>query len=145
MILKDGFSGFVETIPNTSSDHFTVADSLMDWYERFGVLKTLSVIKAHISRILQARHHFVTGYTPWANGGVEIVCRQLEFALRSLPSNFRIQAENWPSILPVVQSFFNHSYAPITIMTGLPASTPLQAVFIQIPTRPRQLKQLFKK
>jgi len=89
------------------------------------------------NRILQARHHFITAYTPWANGTVEIVCRQLQSAMRSLLSNFRMQAEDWPSLLPLVHSILSHSkssyrggYAPpITVMTGIPASTPRQAVF----------------
>jgi transposase InsO family protein len=81
LILKDDFSGFVELILRTSPDHFTVADSLMDCYKRFGVPKTLvsdqgshfvDKILKEFNRILQARHHFVTAYIPWGNGQVEI-------------------------------------------------------------------------
>jgi hypothetical protein len=43
-------------------------------------------------------------YTPWGNETVEIVWLQLQSPIRSLVSNFRMQAEDRPSLLTAVQS-----------------------------------------
>jgi hypothetical protein len=37
LVLKDDFLGFLELIPGTASDHFLVADALVQWYSRFGM------------------------------------------------------------------------------------------------------------
>ena len=147
LILKDEFSGFLELISTTSPDHFTVTDSLMDWYQGFGVPKTLVsdqgshfADKTPRSSAAFCKSNTTSSlvYTPSANGTVEIVCPQVQSAMKSLLSDFRMQGEDCPSFLPVLQSILNHSkcshregYALITIMTGLAAPIRLQAAFHQ--------------
>ena len=106
LILKEDFSGFEELIPTTSSDHFTVADSRAPQTHvsdqgSHSVDKTLK----EFNRILQAQHHFVTAYIPWANGTVEIVYRQLQSAMTSLLCDFRMQAKDWSSLFPWFRVF----------------------------------------
>ena len=80
----------------------------------------------------------VTTYSPWTKITVEIVWRCLESTMRSLLSELRMQPEEWPALLPVVQSVLNHTksahrggFAPITIFTGLTTLYSLQATFDQ--------------
>ncbi|OWZ04248.1 Chromodomain protein [Phytophthora megakarya] len=101
----------------------------MDWFATFGVcLAWVSdqgthfkneVIKA-LQHALGAHHHFTTARCPWANGTVEVVMRE---ALRCF---LQIALNNTPA-----KSLGDH--APITVMTGLPAMSPLDAITLPAP------------
>ena len=126
LILKDDLSGFVEWIPSTSPDHFTAADTLMEWYKVFGVLRTL---------VSDQGSYFVDKTLKELNWIVEIFCHQLRSPMRFLLYDLKMQAQYWPSLFPVLQSIWNNSkssqrggYAPITIMTGPHVATCVQAV-----------------
>ena len=41
LITKDSLSGFVESFSSSSPDHFVVADELIDWFKKFGLLHYL--------------------------------------------------------------------------------------------------------
>ena len=80
-------------------------------------------------------NHFTLAYTPWTNGTVEVVCRELLRAVRSLNSEFQLPLRCWPSVLPVVQSALNNAplkrlcdRCPLTALTGLPQETPLRTI-----------------
>ncbi len=87
-----------------------------------------------LRRTLGAQHHFVTAYSPWANGTAEVMNRQLLRCLRAI-----LVERQWASVLPVVQAALNHQpadrlgdVAPVTAFTaftGLPATRPLDALF----------------
>ena len=49
LILNDDFSGFVELVPTTRPDHFTVQKASWIGANELEFLRLLSVIKAHIS------------------------------------------------------------------------------------------------
>jgi hypothetical protein len=70
-----------------------------------------------------------------STGTVETVCKEVLRACRALLSDFRMPEQDWPHILPLLQSTLNHSIrsglggrAPITAFTGLPADTSLRTL-----------------
>ena len=144
LILKDDLSGYVWLEPSAVADATTAADTLMSWFSRFGVCETMvSDQGSHFKNQLIERlaseyaikHHFTHPYTPWANGTVEVVCREVLRCLRALLAEFRLGQKEWPRVLPIVQSVLNNSplkrikgKAPITAFTGLSAYTPLRSV-----------------
>lgn len=82
-----------------------------------------------------ADYHFTTAYCPWANGTVEVVCRELLRATRALLSEFQLPSKSWPAVLPLVQAAINNvpskrpkGRCPITVFTGLPQSTSLLSI-----------------
>ncbi|KAE8951185.1 hypothetical protein PF011_g33033 [Phytophthora fragariae] len=116
LVLKDNMSGYVELIacPNPTADY--VYTGLMDWFKRFGVvLQWVSDQGAHfrnqvierLQRALGAQHHFTTAYTPWANGTVEVVNRELLRAVKALLSERQLPVRDWPAVLSVVQGALN--------------------------------------
>jgi hypothetical protein len=137
-------SGYVELVACQQDTSDQAAESLLDWSKRFGVVRqwvsdqgthfknqTVSKLK----NVLGAHHHFTTAYTPWANGTVEVVNRELLKGVKALLSERKLQVQDWPRVLPVVQSALNtmpadrlNGTAPLTACTALPAESQLRSV-----------------
>ena len=144
LILKDDLSGFVRLVPATNANAETTADALIDWFSCFGTVKQWvsdrgSHFKNEVVRSLREKsnssHHFTLAYTPWTNGTIEVVCRELLRTLRVLTSEFQLSLRSWRSVLPVVQSVLNNTpltrlanRCPLTAFTGLPQDTPLTTI-----------------
>jgi RNase H-like domain found in reverse transcriptase/Integrase zinc binding domain/Integrase core domain len=144
LLIKDDFSGFVKLIPSKAADSTTVVHSLAEWFSSFGVASIWvsdqgSHFKNHLvqglSDILRTRHHFTTAYTPWSNGTVERLCREVLRAVRALLAELRLSFTEWPKVVMLFQAVVNHTpskhrggVAPVTAFTGLPPTTPLLAV-----------------
>ena len=148
LVIKDDLSHFLELVCCSAADHLVVVDVLMDWFKRFGIAPIhvsdqgshfKNQVMFELTSRLNILHHFTTPYTPWANGTVEIVNKHFLFVLKSLCSEFRLDFEHWPRLVPLVNMVLNFrirprvNYAPITIMTGLTPSMPLD--LITVPSR----------
>lgn len=144
LVLKDNLSGFVELIECERATSDAAYHGLLDWSKRFGVVhQWISDQGSHFVGeliekfrvLLGAQHHFVTAYSPWANGSVEVVNRLLLRSLRPLLSEHKLQINQWPQILPLVQATLNSmgsdrlgGVAPVTAFTGLSGSSQLSAI-----------------
>lgn len=144
LVLKDGMSGYVELVACVQATADTAYHALIDWFKRFGVVhQWVSDQGAHfrnqiverLQRALGAHHHFVTAYTPWANGTVEVVNREVLKALKALLSERRLTIRDWPTLLPVVQAALNGMPAdrlggksPLTAFTALPGGSQLTSI-----------------
>ncbi|GMF22827.1 unnamed protein product [Phytophthora fragariaefolia] len=91
----------------------------------------------YILRALGAQHHFTTAYTPWANGTVEVVNREVLKRVKALLSERKLPVRDWPSVLPVVKSALNEMPAdrlggksPLTAFTALPGGAQLQHILL---------------
>jgi len=62
-----------------------------------------------LTKELQMKHHFSTAYSPWANGSVERVCRELLRSCKTLLSEWRLAYRDWPAVTEAVQSILNHA------------------------------------
>jgi len=95
---------------------------------------------ALIARQLGTQYHFTTAYTPWANGSVEVLNRQLKRCVHALLSERQLHPTEWSLVLPAVVTALNHQpsprlagVAPITAFTCLPAQSPLRVFFTSRP------------
>lgn len=77
-------------------------------------------------------HKITLAYSPWTNGSVENMGKQLLWLLRSLISEFSLNVTDWDVMLPVVQYCCNHRIldslnqrSPLEVMTG---RRPRQAI-----------------
>ncbi|GMF46803.1 unnamed protein product [Phytophthora fragariaefolia] len=118
--------------------------ALIEWFKRFGVVhQWVSDQGAHfrnqiverLQRALGAQHHFVPAYTPWANGTVEFVNREILKCMKELLSERRLAIRDCPALLPVVQAALNNMPAdrlggkyPLTAFTALPGCTQLTSI-----------------
>ena len=144
LLLKDDFSGYVWLCPHDAADSTSVATSMLDLFASFGTWRTWvsdqgshfkNEVVSSIQEAFQAKHHFVLAYTPWANGTVESLCKQVLRGLRALSSQLRFPFSEWPCLVPVVQSILNNSpvprlngVAPLTALTGLQPTPPIASV-----------------
>jgi hypothetical protein len=85
-----------------------------------------------VRKLVGAHHHITTTYSPWANGTIEVVNRLVSRAVKTLSSEMKLQVDEWPLILPLVQGNLNHQpasrldgIAPVTAFMGLPTSNPM--------------------
>ncbi|KAJ8540605.1 hypothetical protein ON010_g12621 [Phytophthora cinnamomi] len=107
----------VELVENNAATTLETAGALLAWFKRFGLVTMwVSDRSAHfkaneidaLRKALGSTHHFVTACCPLANGSVEVVNRELLRWLKSLPSEMKLQQQEWPVVLPIVQAALNH-------------------------------------
>lgn len=138
---KDDATNLVKFTACRVPEGAVCVDALMEWAALFGMPKTwVSDSPTHMVNALMeglaaryhAVHHAVCAYSPWANGSVEVVGRDLLQVLRSLLQEWRLPFSDWPKLLVLVETVLNHSLspklgniAPTTAMTGLPAQRPI--------------------
>eukprot|EP00644_Phytophthora_capsici_P019272 jgi/Phyca11/132445/e_gw1.167.10.1 len=131
LVLKDELSHYTELVACDSPTSLVASRAILDWHKRFGLPETwISDNGSHfknellreLATLLKATHRFVPVYTPWINGTVERVNRDL---------------------LQVLRANLNHTparslggHAPIELFTGLPPSSPLD--------RRRRLQEMAK-
>ena len=89
-----------------------------------------------LSKSLRSPHHFTLPYCPWSNGGVERLGKETLRVVRAVLSELQLQHDDWPELIPLVQSAINNApspqrngVAPITAFTGRPPFNPV-SVFL---------------
>ena len=103
------------------------------------------VIKDHIlkiqfitelNRIMTTKHHYTLPYTPWSNGTVEVVNKEIRRLLKVWVSEFRIELKQWPSLISLMVHVLNFSvsptlgYPPAMIFGGFSTITNVESIFV---------------
>ncbi|POM68944.1 Hypothetical protein PHPALM_14828 [Phytophthora palmivora] len=148
LVLKDELTHYCKLVPADTPTSTVAATAILDWYKRFGLPKewiadNWSHFKAQVmeelAERLQASQKFVPVYTPWVNGTVERVNRDLLQVLRVMLLELQLDTRNWHYLLPVIQANLNHSgveslggHAPVELFAGLPAASPLDSVVVPV-------------
>jgi len=162
LVIVDGYSRYVELVPAKSPTAAATVQALLAWFGRYGVANkwtsdqgshfTAQVV-TQLSELLGTAHHFTPAYAPWSNGKVERMNKEVIRTIMAYISETKLQEDQWPTILPVVQFIINNTptatladYAPITVFTGRNPSSPVAAIFdgdtrIIVPRAPRDVKQ----
>jgi len=118
LVLKDDLSGYVWLKPCISCDGENVRKSIMDWISTFTVMDYWisdqgshfkNKVAEKLSEDLKINHHFVTAYSPWANGTVERVMREIRRAATALLSEFKLAAQDWDLTTNLIQRILNES------------------------------------
>ena len=118
LIFREDFSSFVWLFPYASATSEAAAEALATWIATFGCpIWVVTDQGAHfknrllkdLTREMKVQHHFTTAYSPWANGTVERVCKEVLRATRALLSELRLPPTSWPAVLEMVQSILNQS------------------------------------
>lgn len=153
LVLKDELTHYCELVAADSPTSATAVEAVLDWHKRFGLPEMWvsdngshfkAAVMAELVRRLGATHKFVPVYTPWINGTVERVNRDILQVLRVLLLELNLDARNWVYLLPVVQGNLNHTpvaslggHAPVELFTGLPAPSLLDTVVVPVGDRSR--------
>ncbi|POM71617.1 Hypothetical protein PHPALM_11785 [Phytophthora palmivora] len=108
---------------------------------------------------LGTSHRFVPVYTPWINGTIERLSRDILHVLRVMLLESRLDTRNWLHLLPNVQANLNHTpvpslgnCAPVERFTGLPTQSaldtlaaPSERVFRNLPMEKADLREAVDK
>jgi hypothetical protein len=145
LIVTDKLTSFTMMFPGVSESEEHAATSLISWMSLFGPPKTWlsdqstgfknEVIKK-ISKHMGVGHHFVTAHSHWANGKQERLNLTVGNIFRTLLSENGLAETHWISLVPIVQMIINHTpveslswLAPVTAMTGIERSNPIDCFF----------------
>lgn len=146
LVILDDFSGYVNLYPCHEADAEVVVKALLNWYSLFGLaLCHVSDQGSHfknrvveeLNRRMTTKHHFTLPYTPWSNGTIERVNREIRRLIRVWNSEFRIQLTEWPSLVPLMTYVLNFSvsprleYPPSLIFGGFTTESNLDLIFSQ--------------
>ncbi|OWY97272.1 hypothetical protein PHMEG_00032249 [Phytophthora megakarya] len=139
-------SGYGDTayllVAKDALTHYSEALSM--WCARYGIPEMLvsdqgahfrnEVVK-HLRAQLKVEQVFSPVYTPWLNGTVERLNKDVLQVVRALLMEYSLDIHEWPYLLPALQANLNHTpvqslggHAPVELFTGLPASSPLDAI-----------------
>lgn len=145
LMMRDDHSNYcwLFAFPDTSAEN--AARAIIDWSAAFNVPKGLmsdgpTHFKNETIRLvckgLRVPHHFTLPYSPWSNGGIERLGKELLRVFRATASELGMRTDEWPDLLPVVQSVINnspspqrHNIPPVTAFTGMPATPPISTFY----------------
>jgi hypothetical protein len=141
LILKDDASMYTWLIAAKRADADTVVNALMQWNAAFGTSTTWISDQAwhfkcevinKLRKALRVLHALTPAYTRRANGTMEAVCKQVLRSGRALLVDFGLQPDQWPEVLPLIQSVLNNSSSTrlarrssMQVFTGRKAPNPL--------------------
>ncbi|KAE9352578.1 hypothetical protein PF008_g5392 [Phytophthora fragariae] len=84
---------------------------------------------------MKIEQEFSPVYSPWLNGTVERLNKDVLQVLRTLLLEYGLDFHEWPYLPPVLQGNLNHTplhslggHSPVELFTGLPTSSQLDAV-----------------
>ena len=132
--------------PCASACGASVIEALSERFSRYGCAHTWvtdcgshfrNSLITSMAEILRVEHHFVTAGIHWANGTIEVANREVLRVTRAMLSEFKLQSNQWPCVVNVIQSALNNAASarlsgrsPIQVFTGHDPVTPLQAIFV---------------
>ena len=144
LVLKDDLSHWVDLVPVKRARAVDVVNAMIKWCSWMKVPRVVvtdqgaqfrNKLMKELSKAMRFRHKFTFPYSPWSNGTVERVNREIIKLLRSFCSEFQVRCERWCEILPLVQYALNTTLydslgglSPAEVVTGRKASTPLEFV-----------------
>ena len=149
LVLRDDLSGYVWLVPAQWADSETTAKEISRWIRTFTSMRVWisdqgSHFKNELMSILakeySVHHHFVTAYTPWANGTVERCMREVRRSCEALLAELKLAPQDWPDVISAIQVILNSSPSsrlgrrqdgtfrtPLEVMTGIrPVRQPLK-------------------
>lgn len=146
LVLKDELTHFCELVACDSASSDVAAAAIMDWNKRFGLpMMWMSDCGSHfknqlmgeLSARLQTEHKFSPVYSPWINGTVERLNRDLLKVVRVMLLESGLDTRNWEYLLPLVQANLNstavdslNKYSPMELFTGLKPTSALDTFIV---------------
>ena len=146
LVLKDDLSHYCELVACDEANADVVVEALMQWASRFPMPKVWvsdqgthfkNYIMEAVARMLKVQHQLVVTYTPWRNGTVERLNRDLLQVMRVMLREYGLALDQWEYLLPVVQANLNQTpvpslqgKSPMEVFTGYQPVTALDAVVV---------------
>lgn len=149
LVIKDHATHFCELVICGKADSAAAVSGLLDWYSRFGFLASTiwvsdngshfkNEVMSELSRRMKVKHEFTLAHSPWINGSVERINRDILQVLKAMVLEYKLSFRDWVYLVPMIQSSLNHTpvpslgnRAPIELFTSLERPTPLMEFYSQ--------------
>ena len=144
LMLVDKFSRLVRFLPAKTTTAIFAARAILGWSSQHGIPSWLisdggshfkNDVLRELADCLGIQHHITLAYCPWANGGVEVVGKDLLWTARAILSEFKCAVDEWDLTLPLMEFIVNHrprtvlgGRSAIEVVTGRKPSTPVKLV-----------------
>ncbi|TMW59220.1 hypothetical protein Poli38472_007365 [Pythium oligandrum] len=141
LVMKDDATHYVELVPCAKPTSTVTAEAILDWHSRFGVPRIWisdngshfkNDVMRQVSRRLNCHQEFTLAYSPWINGSVERVNKDVIQVLSAMCLEHKVDIRDWTYFVPVLQANLNHTpvpslrnRAPVELFCVLPAASPL--------------------
>lgn len=145
LMLRDDHSNYAWFFSTADTCAEQAATAIIDWCAAFGVPKMLmsdgpthfkNETLSRLAKGLRVPHHFTLPYTPWSNGGIERLGKEMLRVFRSVISEYQMRPVEWVDLLPMVQHALNNApspqrrnTAPVTAFAGLDPSPPISTFY----------------
>lgn len=149
LMLRDDHSNYAWFYATCDTAAEQAASAIIDWCAAFGTPKQLmsdgpthfkNETIRQLAKGLRVPHHFTLPYSPWSNGGIERLGKELLRTFRAVVSELQMRVDEWADLLPVIQSALNNApspqrnnVSPITAFNGMEPSAPVNT-FLRIET-----------
>lgn len=119
LVLKEDITGFVMLEPASAANAENAAAGLQRWCTTLGVPSVLvsdtathfkNHLLAKLTTLLGVDHRFAVANSPWSNGTVENVMKEVLRVLKALLVEYRSAVTDWEHFVPMVQWALNSSY-----------------------------------
>ena len=116
LVLKDDLSHLVELVPTQRATASNVVNACIRWCSRLRIPKVIvtdqgahfkNMLMQELCTAMRIQHKLTFPYSPWSNGTVERVNREVIKLLRTFCSEFKVRTERWVVILPLIQYALN--------------------------------------
>ncbi|KAG6586659.1 uncharacterized protein IUM83_18147 [Phytophthora cinnamomi] len=134
LVLKDGMTHFCELIACDSPNSEIAVQALLDWSKRFGTPEILmsdtgshfkNLVVNELCQRLSIEQEFAVAYSPWINGSVERINRDILQVIRVILMELQLDTREW--VL--------NNHAPSELFTLLPVPNPLESVVVPRPKK----------
>lgn len=155
LVVKDDLTHYCELVPCAQATSMVTAEAILDWHSRFGAPKIWisdngshfkNEVMNQVCKRMGCRQSFTLAYSPWINGSVERVNRDIIQVFRVLCLEHKVDIRDWTYFVPIVQANLNHTplpslgnHAPVELFCGLPTTSPIDFC---LDTRSKKLIEL---
>ncbi len=145
LVMKDEFTHYCELIVCDTPSSEVAVEGLLEWQKRYGIPPIWisdqgshfkNQVLTDFARRMKSQQHFTVAYSPWTNGTVERVNRDIKQVLRIMLSEYKLDEKAWPHLIPLIQANLNHTpvaslkgKTPAQLFMGLLVTTPLDSLF----------------
>jgi hypothetical protein len=154
LLMVDGFSGYLHTIPYTHKSGENVVDGILTWISLFGCPDMwctdndsvfISTICTQLRTVLGIRSEDVPTYSPTSQGAVERQVRILKEGIQLLCNDSIDSHVSWTTYLKAIQWNANttiryHAHSPFQLMFGRDPVDPLRANYGVVASRSLQFE-----
>lgn len=118
LVVKDDFSGYAWLSPSTSATAAHAAEVLARWQRTFTTpvywvsdqgAHFINELMSNMAEAHNIQHRPTVAYSPWVNGTVERLNRDILAALRAVLGELKLAPQDWPSVIDIIPSVLNEA------------------------------------